>query len=151
MTAPVAHFRKLTAALEQGRELPPEIVTWWHHGCVKFAAGESKTLCEALGLRGQGINLPVSVYARQTRDQALARALALIEGKSPWARCTALAQQIARFDSITWRRVRNFDEPPARLTPVQKHLFAAFKAYSRVPQSPSRLHELLVQNPVFLQ
>lgn len=151
MTAPVAHFREMIAALESGRPIPDDVIAWWHDGCTRFAAGETPTLDRALGLRAQGINLPARTYAREARDAELVAAFALIEGRSRWARTEALARLIRGFELRTWPRVRDYNEPPERLTAAQCHLFHAFRACRRVPSSPSRLAEILRSNPRFSQ
>lgn len=149
METPTGHFLELIRVLELGADIPPDVASWWHDGCSSFAAGDTKTLDEALGLRGAGIKLPVNTYARQTRDAALVAAFELIEGRNYWTRVQALADAIRAFEGRTWPRVREYREPPARLTPVQRHLFAAFVAFPKVPCSPSRLSEILRQTPVY--
>lgn len=151
MQRPPELFAELVSALETGQDnngavtltLSPATVSWLHDGCTQFATGERSALCTALGLRGQGLNLPVSQYARQTRDAALRAAFSHIAGQSKYERCQALGYTIRQFENRTWPRVCNLSEPPARLTDTQRHIFAAFRAYGRVPRSTSRLSEIL--------
>ncbi|ROO31979.1 hypothetical protein [Salinisphaera japonica] len=148
MASPVNQFRDLIEALEVGPEVPGDVAAWLHDGCVRFATGETRSLDAALGLRGQGINRPASQYALETRDAELIAALNLIDGKSDRARCKELRRQIAAFDSRTWPRVRAYHRPPDRLTPIQAHLFHAFKTGQHMPEA-GRLAEIARRNPLF--
>ncbi|RJS95281.1 hypothetical protein [Salinisphaera sp. Q1T1-3] len=146
MTSPVGNFRDLTRALEAGSALPDHVVVWLHDGCARFYAGEVSSLDIALGIRGQGINLPVNQYAWQTRDMELAAAYQHIEGRSERARLQELRRQIRAFGSRTWPRVRAYSEPPDRLTPLQVHLFRAFQVGQHIPESVSRLRDVVRSN-----
>ena len=126
--------RRLQVALST-RHLPEDIADWLEDGLSRFLAGETTTLCSALGLRTSGRRGRVGTALRQDdRDRALrAAAAALADQPDPAA---ALACAVRRFESSTWPRVRDLPAPPDRFDDTQRALFAAFRA-GQPPRSRS--------------
>ena len=149
MQSPVAHFHELTRALEIGGTIPSDVAAWLHDGLVTLAAGDAPTLDNALGIRGPGIRRPASIYAREQRDERLRLAYGLTTGPSDTERARQLVIRIDRFHAITWPRVRNYAEPPSRLTDTQKQLFFAFKTGVKIPRSAKQIRSIGKSNPLF--
>lgn len=110
----------LIAALQDGRPLSPGTASWLHRGAVRFATGETPTLCGALKLRARGRESIRSADLRESRNESLRRAFHLHGGT-----IAAFRKTILRFISVTWPRVRGLELPPSRLTPTQCELFRA--------------------------
>ena len=125
--------RRLQVALST-RHLPEDIASWLEDGLSRFLAGETTTLCSALGLRASGRRGRVGTALRQDeRDRALrAAAEALADQPDPVA---ALACAVRRFENV-WPRVRDLPAPPDRFDDTQRALFVAFRA-GQPPRSRS--------------
>ena len=150
-TSPVGHFRELIRALETGAadddgvnvRLTGDAARWLHDGMITYRENDRLTLCVALELRRRGVDSRPRQYARETRNEHLRRAFAQIDGKSEYKRKVALSKAIFQFETRTWPRVRYEADPPSRLTPTQREIFRAFRAYDRVPVSISQLSDIL--------
>lgn len=150
-TSPAGHFRELVRALETGApdddgvnvRLTGDAARWLHAGLVDYEENDRLTLCVALELRRRGVDARPRQYARETRNEHPRRAFAQIEGKTDYKRTAALAKAVFQFETRTWPRVRYEADPPSRLTPAQREIFRAFKAYGRVPCSTSQLADIV--------
>lgn len=63
----------LLTELENGPVLSPQVARWLHDGAVRFATGEARTLCAALGLRRRGHASAATRQALKRRNAALKR------------------------------------------------------------------------------
>lgn len=92
----------------------------------RWSLGAVDTLDEALGLVGApGRERAATRWRRAQRDRHLRRALALVEGDSPWRRCLALEREIERFESVIWPRWRDRTAPPPEASRLRAELFQA--------------------------
>lgn len=128
---------ELIAALQDGRPIPPSTASWLHRGAVRFALGETSTLCGALKLRARGHESIRSTELREARNESLRRAFQLHGGS-----IAAFRKTVTRFAAIAWPRVRELETPPSRLTPVQCELFRAAK-HGSIPASEKQLRNII--------
>jgi len=134
--------RRLATALEAGRPLPADVATWLRKGLADYlAAGGS--LDRSLGLRGTGVRSIETVIATERRNVALAAAAEFAHDGAPNSRrdrARKLAAAVRRFRDRKWPRLRQLDEPPASLGPMERHLFRAFRASERVPETEKQIY-----------
>ncbi|TCO83079.1 hypothetical protein EV699_103128 [Plasticicumulans lactativorans] len=129
--APRMDIETLLAELENGPALSPQVARWLHDGAVRFATGEARTLCAALGLRRRGQSSAATRQALKRRNAALQRAFRHIVGESTRQRMLTL-QRLVR--------------PPLALHiagPLREALADAYRSGAYVPTSLSRLYEIV--------
>lgn len=149
MTATAAaHAMAAISELERGNVLNPETAAWIHDGLVTAVSGRASSLDQALGFSARGQIRISSQTAVSARDEALRDAFEHCDGDCTAACLRQMVTAIRRFDA-TWRRVRHEVEPPARLTPLQRCLFAAWRSGARVPSSQSQLRRIVSSNTPF--
>jgi hypothetical protein len=124
------------AALEAGHPLPPEAADW--------LAGGLRSYLEEGGRLERRLGIPEGQLRRELRDLYLREAgeLVAINGAGPWERANRLAEQIQRFGSRTWPRVRALAHPPEHFGPIDTALFWAF-TYREPPATARQLFTLL--------
>jgi len=136
--------RRLAALVESGRPLPPDLAAWLADGLSAWlAAGGRRSLDASLGIVGRGVRSLATHDATRRRDAALMSAFEFAhDGQHRDARwrARALSAAIEKFERRTWPRVRDADEPPARLSRLERELFRARRLAGRpLPTTPGHL------------
>jgi hypothetical protein len=98
-----------------------ELASYTRRAFAEFATGRAATLCAALGLRSVGRGNLRAHLAAARRDRWIMGAWTAFPGES----IADFAVAIARFQSVTWPRVRDHATPPDRLTMWQVALWHA--------------------------
>lgn len=132
MPAPDTHESAALARLDRilARELDADVVEWLADAFARHLAGAPLDVALRLD-RASRI---------RARDQALIEAArALGPRPSCWLGAVALAQAVRRFKS----RVLPFVHDGRELGPVERALWAAWRAYPRLPATPQGLQHLL--------
>jgi hypothetical protein len=80
---------------------------------VACEPGDLAAIIEAIKALGHPVECPAHDARERlrARDGFLVQALELMSG-TLWARCTALAAEVQRFEAIIWPRIRDHEVPP---------------------------------------
>ncbi|MFB1487413.1 MULTISPECIES: hypothetical protein [unclassified Thiocapsa] len=109
----------------------------------RWLSADAATLDEALGLTGApGRETARTLHRRALRDRHLVAAHGIIGAASPWRGCLALADEIARFESVIWPRWRDLPEPPPGASLLRAELFAA-RQFGTLPGTPMQLSRIV--------
>lgn len=136
--------RRLLAVVASGQPLPGDVATWLSSGLSSWLAdGCRRSLDLHLGIAGRGVRKPDTLENMRRRDAALRVAFEHAHDGQPrdrrW-RAGALSHAIDKFERRTWPRVRDADEPPTRLTRLERALWLARKYNARpLPVTPDYL------------
>ena len=136
---------RLKVALETDQPLPFDVSEWLLDGANMYEEKKgSVSLCQCLGLSGRGIRSIEYLFKINKRDKWLRTAWSKVstENINDWPRAKRLSDTIKRFQSSTWPRIKNMDEPPERLNDIQRSLFYASKSGLDLPVSPRRLLDI---------
>jgi hypothetical protein len=112
-------------------------------------AGELPAVVEAIEALGAAVECPAHDARERLRerDSFLLQALELMNGDTPRKKCRELAAAIARFDSTTWPRWRDYGTPPGGSTgisAVQSLLFQA-RQLGPLPATPEQLWNIAMK------
>jgi hypothetical protein len=125
----VASLLSLADALAAG-EPPPRAVAAHFAAALQQWAMSDRPLEVALGLAGApGIESARTRHRRAVRNAHLRAAYALVPGPTPWAKATALAREVGRFQALAWPRWRRLDAPPPGADRLRIALFLASRAH----------------------
>jgi hypothetical protein len=126
---PVESLLCLAAALAAG-EPPPRAVAAQFAAALQQWAMSDTPLEVALGLAGApGVDAARTRHRRAVRNAHLRTAYALVPGPTPWAKATALAREIGRYQARAWPRWGHLAAPPPAAERLRTELFLAARAH----------------------
>ena len=99
-----------------------ELAVWWPSFLEAHLPEQARSICER----------------KKQRDLHLCRSYSLMMNPS----VRGFERLIERFFVVDWPTVKNFQRPPERLSPFQRELFLAFRAYAE-PLKKSQLFKIL--------
>ncbi|WP_295450597.1 hypothetical protein [uncultured Thiodictyon sp.] len=141
---PAAALARVAAALEVGNLPDPDDRRRFADGVARWLNEGAADLEQALGLAGSvGRDSARTIYRRHLRDMALREAHGMMTGPAPWSRSVALADEIARFNSLVWPRVCHLSALPETPKPskLRATLFAAAR-WRPLPNSVRAVHDI---------
>lgn len=98
-------------------------------------------------LERQGFKVECDALAGQMRlrerDGFLVQGLDLMSG-TRWGRCTALATEIQKFESIIWPRIRDRETPPEGCSMLRSLLFRA-RRLGPLPTTARQLRNIIAK------
>lgn len=124
---------RLETALEAGVVIPSDLASELKKAIYEFKTGQSKTLCEALGLRAVGQSSIATRQKQNQRNRMFIEIAAHYSGDL-WAVAGTIAQRLRRWPHLG-------DE-----TPLYAPLFAIG---AKIPNDQSTIFKILNQSPSF--
>jgi hypothetical protein len=109
-------------------------------------AGELTAVIEAIEGLGAAVECPAHDARERLRDrdEFLRAAHALMNGSTPWRRCTELESDIRRFEAVLWPRLRDRETPPEGCSGLRACLFRA-RRLGPLPTTAKQLWNIIVK------
>jgi hypothetical protein len=137
---PVAALLALADAAARGTPVAPAVGAWLAQGVRVYLRGDT-TLERALRLSGERWSAP-TVHRYRERNEALRTAAHHLDNNA-----TALAAEVARFESRRWPCWRTMEAAPERASALEVALFNAFAVGVPVPKSAKQLARIIGRAP----
>lgn len=144
-------FNKLTLLqyrLVNGRQIDDELIEWLLTGFEALRTGSADTLDSALGVDARaGVSTIGTRLRKYYRDLGLLTLMAKIRkpGEGNWSLARRAGEELLKFQTRVWPRVRLEQKPPDRLNETQVQLWEIFSGDPNPPVSPAFLFDLLRQ------